>query len=212
MITVSITYLVIGGVVLLYLLFKLFECKSKMVKPEQVFIDSSGIAKNPPQFIEVLQHKTINFVVNGEKIVISQLSIGRGLGIVRKISLLYEKLVREFDKIPKNKIEEVRDNLIRGAVFNQIVVQIYLLSKPFAKSKRKLRKALYKLGKTNQEKVLLITEQIFDYWMYIKKLLALLSRGGTQRMIIGAESTWSSYETDMTGNHIIKPRFGSSMN
>jgi len=212
MITVNITYLIIGGVILLYLIFKLFEYKGKLAKPEQVFIDSSGIASNPPKFIDVLQNKTINFKVGKEAIIINQITIGTGLSTVNKIATLFNKLAEEFDKLPRSKVEEFKINLLKDSIYKQIVKQIYKLSKPFAKNKYKYKKELFKESKANHEKILLIVEQIFDYWMYIKKLLALLAKGGSQRMIIGEGATWNSYETDTTGQRIIKPRFGLSTN
>jgi hypothetical protein len=212
MLTIPIYYLVIGGVILLWLVFKLFEYKSKIAKPEQVYVDTSGISENPPKFIEVLQNKTINFLIGDHKIAITQLSIGSGLTIVGKIAYLYQQLIQAIEIIPESRVQEVKNNIYKDALFKQIVKEIYRLSKPFAKSKRKYKKALFAESKKNLEKVLLITEQIFDYWMYIKKLLALLSRGGTMRMTIGEECTWNSFETDTNGNRIIKPRFVLSMN
>ncbi len=212
MITINIFYLVVGGVILLYLLFKVFEYKSKIAMPEQVFVDTSGVATNPPNFIDVLQNKTINFIIGSEKIVIRQLSIGSGLTTVNKISMLFERLALEIEKIPKNKLDQFNINILRTGIYKQMVFQIYLLSKPFVKSKRKFRKQLFKESSENHEKFLLIVEQVFDYWMYIKKLLALLSKGGSHRMTIGEGSTWNSLEMDIGGNRIIRPRFGLSTN
>jgi len=212
MITIPIYYLVVGGVILLWLIFKLFEYKSKLVKPEQVYVDSSGIASNPPKFIDVLQNKTINFVVNGEKIVISQLSIGKGLTTVNKIAMLFDRLGKEVVKIPKSKVDQFNLNMLKTGIYKQIVYEIYILSKPFVKSRRRFKKALVKMSNENHEKVLLIVEQIFDYWMYIKKLIALLAKGGSLRQTIGEGCTWNSYAMDTDGNRIIKPRYDLSMN
>jgi hypothetical protein len=193
-------------------MFKLFEYKAKIAKPETIYVDTSGIADNPPKFIDVLQNKTINFVIDGHKVVIHQVGIGEGMTIVTKIASLYKTLSELTDKVPANRIEQVKLNIAKASTYKQIVLQIYKLSKSFVSNKRKYKKALLTEAMNNHEKVLLITEQIFDYWMYIKKLLALLGRGGSIRMTTGEGFTWNSYETDTDGTPIIKPRFGLSTN
>jgi len=212
MITIPIYYLIIAGIVLLWLVFKLFEYKSKIAMPEQIYVDSSGIANNPPKVIDVLQNKTINFELGKHFVKVSQVTVGTGLTIINKIALLYEALQQEITKKPGNKVKEIQRNFIKVGIFKQIVYQIYLLSKPFVKSKRKFRKDLFKEADKNPEKIFLITEQVFDYWSYMGKLLAVLSRGGSRRMIIGADYTWNSLEMDSHGKTIIKPRFALSMN
>jgi len=212
MITVDITYLTIGGVILLYLLFKLLECKSKIAKPERVYIDSSGISINPPQFMDVLQNKTINFKIGKHHIIIPQITIGDGMTKVSLIATLFKSLNDCFGKIPSGKIETLQLNIYKSAIYRQIVNYIYKLSRPFAKSKRAYKREYFKYAKTEHEKIMLICEQVFDYWMYIKKLTALLAQGGSLRMINGEACTWSSYEMDMTGKRIIRPRFALSTN
>jgi hypothetical protein len=212
MITVPTYYIVAGGVILLYLLFKNREYRIKVAKPERINVDTSGIASNPPQFIEVLQNKTINFLIGNEKIVISQLTVGDGLTNVNIISTLYAKLQEVNEIMPNNRVDEVKINLRKVAILKLITKHLYKLSKSFATHKRSYKKELYKTSKENCEKIFLICEQIFDYWMYIKKLNALLAQGGSMRMTIGEGSTWNYYETDTTGKRIIKPRYGLSTN
>ncbi|MBU1235026.1 MAG: hypothetical protein KKC77_19235, partial [Proteobacteria bacterium] len=177
-----------------------------------VYIDTSGIAINPPKFIDVLQNKTINFNIGKYAIKIGHISIGSGLTTVNKIAMLYNGLDKLTDQIPKNRMDEISINFRKVSIYKLIVHQIYLLSKHFVDNKRKYKKELFKFSNENQEKIMLITEQIFDYWKYIKKLLALLGRGGTLRQTIGERYTWNSYETDTNGKVIIKPRFGLSTN
>jgi hypothetical protein len=212
MIAIPYYVLVVTGLVIVWLIFKLFEYKSKIAKPERVYVDSSGVAVNPPKFIDVLQNKTINFDIGKFAIKVNQITIGNGLTIVRKIAKLYEALHIAMENIPDGKIAEMKNNLFKINAYNQIVYQIYLLSKPFVKSRRKYKKELFKMAKLDHQKVMLITEQIFDYWMYVGKLAALLARGATLRLTTGEKFTWNSYETDIAGNTIIKPRFALSTN
>jgi hypothetical protein len=209
--TVPIWGLVVAGVVLLWLVFKLFEYKSKMVKPDRVYVDTSGITNNPPRFVEVLQNKTINFVVGRWIVRVAQMSI-KDLTIVQRIAALYAQLQELFTNTPKNRVEEVRSNIAKDLLYRQIVGEIYHLSKHFVDKKRKYRKELFREARKNHEKVMLITEQIFDYWMYIKKLMSLLAKGGSLRQIIGDVYTWNSHEMDTNGMTIIKPRFVLSTN
>lgn len=212
MITLPIYFLVIGGVIILWLVFKVFEYRSKVAKPERVYVDTSGITTNPPKFIETLQNKTINFSIGSHKVSVSQLSIGDGLTTVNKIAALFKTLAKQVERTPKSRLDQMNINVLKTTTYKQIVYHIYLLSKPFVTSRRKFKKELFREAEKNHEKVLLIVEQIFDYWMYIKELLSLLARGGTLRMTTGDNFTWNSRETDINGNHIIKPRFALSTN
>nr|BDD44682.1 hypothetical protein 12 [Legionellales bacterium] len=212
MITVPLYCLVAVGLVLLWLVFKLFEYKAKIVKPERVYVDTSGITDNPPNFIEVQQNKTINFVFSGEKVVIPYITVGDGLSKVKKIASYYKLINELHDMETTTRVEEIKNNMARSNIYKLAVKEIYKLSKPFAKHVRRFKKRFYKEANNNFELVMLITEQIFDYWMYIKKLLALLSRGGSLRMTIGGGFTWNSYATDIDGKLIIKPRYGLSTN
>jgi hypothetical protein len=212
MITVDITYLVIGGVILLYLLFKLFEYKSRMAKPEYIYVDTSGIAHNPPQFIEVTKNKTINFKIGSHHIIVSQITVNEGMVKINTIASIFKSLVEALESKPKNKLDQVRLNVVRAGLYKQAVANVFKFSVIFAKNKKAYKKAIFKYAKEDYEGMLLIIEQIFDYWIYLKKLKALLAQGGSHRMIIGEGSTWNSYETDMTGKRIIKPRYALSMN
>jgi hypothetical protein len=212
MITISLVYLIISGLVFLYLIFKIFEYKSKIAKPETVYVDTSGIAINPPSFIDTIKNKTINFKVDDIEIKICHLSVVNGLNKIERIASLFMRLNQLFEIESNNKLDEMKSNLLKDAIFKQIVHQLYLLSKPFCKKKRKLKKRLLKLAKNDVEQVLLITEQVFDFWRYVKKLIALLARGSTLNQMVGERYTWSSYETDLTGKLIIKPRCDLSTN
>jgi hypothetical protein len=211
MITLHTAYLVAGVVIILYLLYKNREYKSKIAKPEVHNIDTSGIASNPPEFIDILQNKTINFLIGKEKIVISQISIGEGFSKINLISSLYTNLYNLNEQIPKNEVEKFKLNMQKTRAYNLIVKYVYNLSKPFAKKKRVFKKEFFNLSK-NPEKMFLICEQIIDYWIYIKKLQALLAKGRTGKMINGEWFTWNSCEMDIDGKRIFKPRYGLSMN
>jgi hypothetical protein len=112
-----------------------------------------------------------------------------------------------FEVKTTGKLDEIKISILKQTVYNHIVNQIYLLSAPFAAHKRKFRKELFKISKTDFETVLLIVEQVFDYWRYIKKLIALLGQGATLRQTHGERFTWKAFESDSTGNPLIKPRY-----
>jgi hypothetical protein len=205
-------YLVINGLCILYLIFKVFEYKNKMSKPEVVHVDTSGVAVNPPTYIEVIKNKTINFRLDKWDVKICHLSLTKGMGTIQKICSLFDSLNTLMKQEYKSKLEEFQCNLLKTAAYKNIIHQVYLLSKPFVKSKRRFHKALYKKALKDYEWFLLVVEEIYNYWVYMGKLQALLSRGKTLRMIHGDIFNWNSYEMDSDGRHIIKPLFASSMN
>jgi hypothetical protein len=206
-------YLIIGGLVVLYLIFKVFEYRAKIGKPEVSYVDTSGIPVNPPTYIEVIKNKTINFKLNNKwDVKICHLSLTNGLNTIQKICILFDNLNVLMTKQCKTRLEEIQNNFLKSAAYKNIINQVFILSKPFVESKRRYRKALYKKALKDFEWFLLVVESIYNYWIYLGKLQALLSRGKTLRLINGDLFTWNSYEMDSDGKHIVKPLFASSMN
>ena len=143
---------------------------------------------------------------------ICHLSLTKGMNTLQKICILFDNLNTLMTKTYKSKLEEIQGNFLKSAAYKNIINQVYILSEPFVKSKRRYYKALSKKALNDYEWFLLIVEEIYNYWTYVKKLQALLSRGKTLRLIHGDILTWNSYEMDSDGKHIVKPLFASSSN
>jgi hypothetical protein len=204
--------LVVSGLIILRLIYRLVLVNLKLQKQEPVYVDTSGIDENPPKFIEVVKNKTINFVLGKEKISIMHLSVTKGLNRIEKIAGLFYRLHEEFKKEYNTKLQKLAHTAIKKSIYNQIVIELYKLCKPFAKRKRRFRKELYKKASNDFEWTCLVIEQVFDYWAYVGKLQALLSRGGSIRQILGGNFSWSYTDWGLSGKPLIKPRFVSSMN
>ena len=108
-------YLIIIGLVFLYLIFKLFEYKGKMSKPEVVHVDTSGIAINPPSYIEVVKNKTINFKLGKWDVKICHLSLTKGMSMIQKICILFDHLNTLSGQEYKSKLEEFQGGLLKTA-------------------------------------------------------------------------------------------------
>jgi Trp operon repressor len=177
-------YLIIGGLIVLYLIFKVFEYRAKIGKPEVSYVDTSGIPVNPPTYIEVIKNKTINFKLNNKcDVKICHLSLTNGLNTIQKICILFDNLNVLMQKQCTTRLEEIQNNFLKSAAYKNIINQVFILSKPFVKSKRSYRKALYKKALKDFEWFLLVVESIYNYWIYLGKLQALISRGKTLRLI-----------------------------
>jgi hypothetical protein len=169
-----------------------------------VYVDTSGIKSNPPNFIETANNKTINIKVNDKhNLSICHFSINNAFTKLRIISGLFKAL-----DILMNKSE---DNLKNKAtmllVHNRIVTEIYRMARPFAKLG--FRKAFYQKAMNDILWTLKIAEDIYDYWCLLGKLLALLSQGTTIKQTTGGQDIMSSCEWDRDGNPLIKPRYAS---
>jgi hypothetical protein len=172
----------------------------------------SGIGNNPPKFVDLMRNKTINFVLGNEKIVISQVNIGKGLSTIELIARLFSGLQEEMAREYSNKLEEVKHNIIKWKYYKQIFTLVYNLSVPFAKNKRRFKKEFLKMASKDTEWTMLIVEQILDYWMYVGKLIALLGRGATLKQTHGECVGWNSINWESDGKIEIKPRYDLSTN
>lgn len=209
---ISPVYLIIAGLVFLYLLSRVVKYKNKLSKPEVRYVDTSGITNNPPEFIDVVKNKTINFEVGKFAIKIEHLRLIDGMDRIRRIAGLFSLLQTEMHKEVKGRLNKFKQKGLKMAIYRVIVDEIYKLSKPFVKKKFRFKLELNKKAFDDFEWMLLVVEQILDYWTYVKKLVALLSRGGSLRQTVGGGFTWSSYETDSKGRTSIKPRYAMSLN
>jgi len=205
------------GIVLASILFIIagYVLGSSRVRPlaisETTYVDTSGVANNPPQFIEVLKNKTINFKLDKWTIRIAHLSVLNGVDKIKRIATLFKHIQELHAQEPVNRMHELKSKALRYAAYNVTVKEMYNLAKPFAPGRR-FKQAFYRKAQADIEWFLLIVEQVFDYWVYVGKLLSLLGQGGTLRQTIGGSCTWNSSSWDMEGRVIIKPRFVSCMN
>ncbi len=177
-----------------------------------MYINTSGVSANPPKFIELMEGKTINFELDEYSIHIAQVSFNKGMAIIEKIVFLFELLSEQMKVKAETRTEEIKNNLFKMKTYNALVGQIYNLSKHYVKSKAKFKKKLHKKANADFAWLLSICSEIIDYWTFVGKQLALLSKGKTIRQTFGADATWNSLSWDSSGAIEIKPRYVLSMN
>jgi hypothetical protein len=196
------------GVMLAVTIFLIAYIKRLKYKLNMTGYDLSGIEYNPPKFVDLIKNKTINFVCGKEKIVISQINITQGLSIIELIARMFRGLQEQMNLNYDNKVQEVQHNILKWKYYKQICNLVFKLSKPFAKNKRRFKKEFFKKANYDMEWMLLIVEQILDYWGYLGEFVALLARGATIKQIHGEAVGWSSFNGASGGTFEIKPRLG----
>lgn len=207
-IVINPAYLVVAGLVYLYLFYKIRELKRANVVQEKIYVDRSGIESNPPvNFIDVESNRTINFKVGGQDISICHLPWMEGIGAIKKIATLFTYMKQALDANTQDKREELSNNVFYANSYRTIVALIYELAKPHAKNKRKLKKALLKKSKDDTMFIIGVCQEIVDYWRYMGKLIALLAKGTTVRETVGSAFTWKDLNPDNDGKILIKQRF-----
>lgn len=198
---------------LFYLVKRTITLYTKVKRAEyEVYIDTSGIAENPPKFVELMEGKTINIRLETEYLCINQVSFNKGLGVIDKIVYLFNILVKQMSKQSETRTEELKGSVLKMQTYNAIVNQIYLLGKPFAKNKRRFKKELFKKSKDDFQFLLTICQEVIDFWSHVGKQAALLSKGKTLRETYGENVTASLLSTGLDGKIEIKPRYAYSTN
>ncbi len=200
-ITISAYWLILVGAIVIYLLVKANSKKQKDI----VYVDTSGIHSNPPNYLETLNNKTINIKLDKKhNVSVCHFSVHDGLMKIRFISSLFKTL----DILMNKGDESLKNKATMMLVHNRIIKEIYKLSSPFAKFGYK--RAFYKKAMNDILWTLQIAEQIYDYWCYLGKSLALLAEGQTQRQTIGGVDLLNASSWDRDGKILIKPRFAST--
>lgn len=203
------------GAVVFIQFMSIIRLRDKIAKAEyQQYIDTSGIGTNPPLFIDTWQGKTINFRVDDKHIIhIPHMRPQQCFGHLKAIAAYYKILTAQAEKVAANKKEERQDKIINAYAYYRIIVLIYNLSKDFVKNKRRYFKALHARGKNDVAFILDVTEQVIDYWTYIKKKLSLLATASSLRISTnGGRSSWDSVKLASDGKISIRPRYESFWN
>lgn len=205
---IGLEYLLVFGLILSYLIYKIIDLKGKSVRVETVYVDRSGIEENPPKkYIDISSNKTINFKLDSETIHINHLPWQDGIRYINKIYFLFGHLEGYRKYQPKGKIDEMKNNFLYLRTYSHIVLLVYKLAAPHSKNKRRLKKELFKRAKKDTLFTISLIQEIIDYWRYMGELTALLARGKTIRAMAGNGFTWRSYVTDREGRISIKRRF-----
>jgi len=200
--------LVLIGLALLFLLYRLSEFYSRIKKCEfEVYVNTAGIVENPPRFVELMDNKTINIKLDKEAIIVNQVSFNKGMTHIQRISYLVELLNTTMQGVAKTKLDGIKQSVKKMTIYNQLVNELYGLSKHFASNKRRYKKELYKRTKDDFLFTLRVCEEVIDYWSTVGKLQALLGKGKTLRQIHGVNATWNSTKWDSDGRIEIKPRY-----
>ncbi len=195
------------GLSFFYLLFKVFEYKSKLKKPEIVYVDTSGIKENPPKFIETWQNKALNIKVDDKHIItIPHFGSKVCFKHLNTITILYTALINKLDDKSVNKLEETISLIQYRTIYKRIVKMVYDMCKPFVKN-RKTKKAYFKRAKTDRLFILEACNEIVDFWSLVKKKLIYLATGKTlrQAQMDGSMSTVNSSSSDGQPRTSIKP-------
>jgi hypothetical protein len=205
--------LVLIALALLYLINRSLGLYSKIRNLEfEVYVNTEGVVSNPPNFMELMEGKTINFKLGKEIIHIPQISFIKGINTIDKIITLVNMLSEQMKIKSIDKIQEMKNNVYKMKTYNAIVYQIYDLSKNFVNNKGRFKKELFNKAKNDYVFILSICEEVIDFWSYVGKIMALLAKGKTKRMIHGEGASLRFLNTDINGKIEIKPRYDLSMN
>jgi hypothetical protein len=199
-----------AGVAIIFLAYKYFSLLDKFGKNEFVqYVDTSGITQNPPQYIDLWEGKTINFKLDKWAIKINFLRPDWCFKYLRSIAENYQLLLAQAE----NGEKSVMETYVYGAAYVRIVQSVYDLSKHFVRGRRAYRKALIAKSKKDIAFVLNACEQMFDYWIYVKKKIALLAAQTTLRRTAGVSFADNSCKLGTDGKIYAIPRFepGSNM-
>ena len=215
---ISPVYYLVAGLsfFVIYLVTVILDLRKKVQKPETVYIDTSGIEKNPPVMLETWQNKTINIKVN-EKVCVSipHFKALDCLKYIKRIAYLYRDLLRGFeDRKIHNDFLEAIESCLYMAKYRKICKYIYTLSKPFTRRKFRYKRAFFKRAYKDFNFILGACEEIIDYWSYVKKKLIFLASGTTERQMgmVGGISTVAYSIRDGNLKTSITPRFALSSN
>lgn len=202
----------IAGLGFIFMIFKIRELKHKLKEPYLVYVDTGGINKNPPAYIDTWRGKTINFKLDKYIVTISQLPFLMCLNHMRQIENLFRLLKENLEYKSESKQDKILHQIKYVTIYKTIIQIIYKLSKRFVDNKHGYKKALYKKAKQDVTWMMDVIEQTLDYWGYVKKKINLLAKGSTLRQMGGENFTWNSLEMDRQGKILLKPRFALPSN
>lgn len=198
-----------------YLLVK----ENKVISGSKIiYADRSGIGVNPPtQFIDVWANKTINFKLGGSTdpefvVSIAQLPIFMCMDYVKRISHLFQLLCEYLEVKPQDEIKKLKLDALYIEIFNNIINNIYELSHPFIKNKKRFRKLLFEECQKDVHLTIHICEQVSDYWKLVKKKAQILGQATTLRQMHGVDTLWSNTNLDAKGKILRGARFGKFWN
>lgn len=182
------------------------SARKKHIKEVVRYVDTSGVLNNPPTFQETWHNKTINFKVSRYAIKISHLPIKENLEYIARIAGHFAVLKNGIDSAYNAPFSEKERASLYVAHHTKIVEIIYKLSKPFAKGWG-YKKAFFAKGNSDAQFIWGIAEQIFDYWQNMGKLLGVLSKGLTPRLVYGEILGSDRLKWDAQGKRLITPRY-----
>lgn len=210
---ISLTHLIMVGLFFLvvYLVGVILDLRKKVQKPETVYIDTSGIDSNPPKMLETWQNKTINIKVTDKVCVsIPHFKALDCIRYIKEIADYYKILLEKLEIEHKNKSQKLIGDLQYMVAYRQLCAWIYKLSKQFSNNKWKFKRAFFKRVKADFNFILNVSEEVLDYWSFVKKKLIFLASETTdrQKQMDGKASILSYSIKDGRLMSSIKPRFG----
>lgn len=189
----------------LFLFILWMDARSKASRINYRYVDTSGIMENPPRFIDTWKNKTINFDLGKHSLKINHLPILENIDVISRIAGHFAVIkhgVESAYNAPFSKTDKIR---VYQTHYMRLIALLYKLGKPH--SKRGFKNAFYKRAKNDFNFILGVSEQIFDYWQNMGKLLGVLSQGLTPLLVYGETLGSGRLKWDDQGKRLITPRY-----
>ena len=172
------------------------------------YIDKSGIASNPPSFLETKAGKTLNIDFDGTKIIINHFPIWENLEIISKIAGIFQSLKVGADLFYNKPLTEIESVAYYQIAYEKLINLLIKILRPHL-SRKELKK--FKIfARENSNGVFEICAEIFDFWQYMGKLTAGMGQGLSPRLQYGERLTSDSLKWDDQGERLIQPRYVST--
>jgi hypothetical protein len=179
-----------------------------------MYVDSGGVRTIPPEYIDVIKHKTMNVKIDNEfTICIPQVSFIDGVYRIRDIQMIFTMLKKHAGDATVVKVDE--KNLKEFLTFaHALAILLYSLSSSFIKSgkRKKYFNALKKKIIGDIEWTCELYENILDFWAYIKKKMDFLAHGSTPRQMYGDNWSWDYVLIHSDGSTSLLPRYANCWN
>lgn len=194
--------------ILAFKLLSMFEMNGNGIQH-----DKGGVASNPPNFIEVLKRKTLNIKFGKYDIIVEQVSFIEGIYGIANIQTAFNVLNEACGYNGSIKVDEkhIKEYVTFVALLSNC---IFDLSKKYVKKKehKKYFEALRRKIYEDAEFAASLSEQIIDFWTYVKKKVEVLATGRTARQTYGEAYIQGYVKTDLQGKTYLTPRYGKHLN
>jgi len=190
------------------LMFDYVKLRLSLSKYNTIYIDTGGVKKSPPDFIDTMQGKTLNIKINKKhSVTIQHFGFFENLFYVDRLYVLYNSMVNFMDEISGLDIDDKtrkKKQVIIYRVYSEIGKLIYNISKKWGK--RGYKNAFFKKFYSDTDWVYSLSEELIKYWLLVKKKISFLPGGIEFPQTLGDPQFFRSLSVDSTGKASIKPR------